>query len=68
MKWTHPHISKLYEALGTIADGRVEIDPNNRNKAKIYSSSRGKFYEISYDPENHAIMANDNASYWKGSL
>lgn len=68
MKWTQPHFIKFYEALGAIADGRVEVDPNDHNKAKIYSSNRDKFYEVSYDPENNAIMANDNAAYWKGTL
>jgi len=65
MKWKHPPIIKIYEALGTIADGRVEVTANT---AKVYSSSRNKFYDVTYDPERSAIMANDNGSYWTGKL
>ncbi len=65
MNWKHPHISKIYEALGTIADGRIEIAGNT---AKSYSSSRAKFYEIEYDPIENEIMCNDNSSYFKGEL
>ncbi len=65
MKWKHPPIIKIYEALGAVADGRIEISGNT---AKVYSSSRNKYYEVSYDPEKRAIMANDNGSFWKGYL
>ena len=65
MKWQHPPIIKIYEALGALADGRVEI---LGNAAKVYSSSGNKFYDVSYDPNSKAIMANDNGSYWKGYL
>ena len=63
--WKIPPIIKVYEALGCIADGRVELDGNT---AKVFSSSRGKFYTVTYDPEKNAIMANDNGSYWQGYL
>mgnify|MGYP001612849542 CR=1 FL=1 len=65
MKWKHPPITKIYEALGVVADGRVEVSSNT---AKVHSSSGNKFYDILYDPESNSIMANDNASYWKGYL
>lgn len=65
MKWKHPPIIKIYEALGSVADNRVEV---SRNTAKVYSSSGNKFYDVSYDSEKNAIMANDNGSYWKGYL
>jgi hypothetical protein len=65
MKWKNPPVIKIYEALGAVADGRVEISGNT---AKVYSSSRNKFYDVSFDPEENAIMANDNGSYWKGYL
>ncbi len=65
MKWKLPHISKVYEALGAIADGRVEVTGNT---AKVYSSSRNKFYEVTYDPAKNSIMSNDNSAYWKGEL
>lgn len=63
MKWNQPPVIKLYEALGAVADGRVHIDGN---KAKVYSSSGNKYYDINYDPETNSISSNDNASYWKG--
>lgn len=56
---------KIYEALGAIADRRVETLDKG---AKIYSSSRNKFYEVAYDSQKKAIMANDNGSYWQGYL
>lgn len=65
MKWKIPSITKIYEALGTIADDRMEV---TGNIAKSYSSTRNKFYTITYDPEKNAIMSNDNSSYYKGEL
>ncbi|OHB24941.1 MAG: hypothetical protein A2542_01560 [Parcubacteria group bacterium RIFOXYD2_FULL_52_8] len=63
MNWKQPPIIKIYEALGAVADGRVLVDGN---KAKVYSSSGNKYYDVAYDAEKGAIMANDNGSYWKG--
>ncbi len=65
MKWQHPPIIKIYEALGALADGRVEVSGNS---AKVYSSSGNKFYTITYDPGSSAIMVNDNASFYNGYL
>ena len=65
MKWQIPPKIKIYEALGSIADERIEI---NEAKAKVYSSSKNKFYEIEYDEKNNSIMGNDNASYFVGYL
>lgn len=65
MKWKEPAVTKIYEALGAVADGRVKVDGDT---AKVFSSTGNKFYEIKYDPEAKAIMANDNSSYWKGYL
>ncbi len=65
MKWKHPPIIKIYEALGSVADNRVEI---SENAGKVFSSSGNKYYTIAYDPEARAIMSNDNASFWKGYL
>ena len=64
-QWKQPPIIKLYEALGAIGDGRVEHDDN---EAKVWSSSRGKHYDVHYDPDEQAIMTNDNGSYWQGYL
>jgi hypothetical protein len=65
MKWKHPSITKIYEALGAVIDDRVEIKGNT---AKVYSSSRNKFYNVTYDSKKKQIMSNDNSSYWKGDL
>lgn len=65
MLWKQPPSIKIYEALGSIADERIEVRDNT---AKVYSSSRKKFYDVSYDPQSRAIMANDNGSYWQGYL
>lgn len=64
MKWKLPPRIKIFEALGCIADGRIEISGNG---AKVFSSSRGKFYSVKHDGKN-AIMCNDNSSYWAGYL
>lgn len=63
--WKQPPIPKIYEALGAVADGRIEIEGDC---GKCYSSSGNKYYEVTYDPDANAIMANDNASYWNGYL
>ena len=55
----------MYEALGAIGDKRIEV---SGNEAKVYSSSRGKYYDVKYDPDKNAITTNDNASYWVGYL
>jgi len=64
-KWKRSPIIKIYEALGAIADDRIEV---LGNIAKVYSSSGNKFYTVTYDPLTQSIMANDNGSYWKGYL
>ena len=63
--WDTPPIIKIYEALGAVADSRLEI---NDYKAKCFSSSGNKYYDVIYDPDKNAIMTNDNGSYWKGYL
>jgi hypothetical protein len=65
MNWKAPHISKIYEALTAIADGRVQM---GENMAKVYSSSRGKYYDVAYDPAAGSIGSNDNTAYFTGAL
>jgi len=65
MKWKLPPKIKIYEALGCIGDKRIEV---SGNEAKVFSSSRGKFYSVKHSEENNAIMCNDNGSYWQGYL
>ena len=61
MIWKKPHISKIYEALTVIADGRMEI---TGNKAKCYLANSNKFYDVEYDPVNGGIMSNDGAAFY----
>jgi hypothetical protein len=63
--WKLPPIIKVYEALGSIADNRIEM---MGNEAKVYSSSRGKFYTVKYSPDTNSITSNDNATYYMGYL
>lgn len=65
MIWKKPHISKIYEALSAIADGRIEV---KGNRAKCYSLSSENFYDIEYDPINGGIMSNDNSAYYTFAL
>ncbi len=60
--WKLPPIIKIYEALGAVADGRIQI---NGNAAQCFSSSGNKYYDVTFDPKKNAIMTNDNGSYWK---
>ena len=65
MKWKLPPKIKIYEALGCVGDKRIEI---SGNEAKVFSSSKGKFYSVNYNEAANTIMANDNGSYWQGYL
>ncbi len=67
MYWKIPHLIKVYEALGALADRRVILDKSN-NRATVFSSSLNKQYEVSYQLDGKAITANDNASYWKKEM
>ena len=58
-----PPIEKVFEAYSAIADGRIEIDPNE-NKATVTSSDRSKTYTIIW--EDHHYASDDNATYWAG--
>lgn len=67
MTWKKPkeeHI--VYEALSAIADGRFELlDEQN---AKCASTSREKFYSITYDAVAGKIMSNDNMAYYRDEV
>lgn len=65
MKWDLPPKIKIYEALGSIIDGRVEVIGD---EGKVFSSTGNKFYQVQYDPKTGSIMSNDNASYFVGYL
>lgn len=63
--WLLPPAIKVYEALGAVADGRVQVSGNT---GRVTSSTGNKTYTVTYDPETNGIMANDNGSFWKGYL
>jgi len=63
--WKQPPIIKIYEALGAIGDRRIEMDGDT---AKVWASTRDKYYDVRYDADAQAIMTNDNGSYWQGYL
>ena len=64
-EWKIPPRIKIYEALGCIADKRIEI---LKDKAKVFSSSSNKFYEVIFNEKENSITSNDNGSYWQGYL
>ncbi|MCQ3944874.1 MAG: hypothetical protein DPW11_03810, partial [bacterium] len=64
--YSPPHLSKVYEALTAIADNRFELVSDT--ELKIYSSSRGKYYTVTYDPKTNQIMSNDNTAYYTHSV
>jgi hypothetical protein len=66
MDWKLPPRIKVYEALGAIADKRIEVIGNS--KARVKSSSGSKSYDVFYDESDSTISANDNGSYWQGYL
>ena len=66
MLWKLPPRIKVYEALGALADGRVEIIDSHR--AQVHSSARQKTYEVEWREEQNEISANDNGSYWQKYL
>lgn len=61
---------KIYEALGALADERLQEIREEEGiiTAKLYSSSKNKYYTITYAPLQNALMSNDNASYWNETL
>jgi hypothetical protein len=62
--WLMPPRIKILEALGTIADKRIEI---SGNRAKVTSSMHEKTYAVTFDGKD-SITCNDNGSYYKGYL
>lgn len=64
--WHQPkdeHI--IYEALTAIADGRVEV---TENSAKVFSSSRNKFYIVNFDLKYLSFMSDDNMAYYRDEV
>jgi hypothetical protein len=65
MKWKIPGTPKVFEALGCIIDNRIEI---KQNTAKVYSSTKNKFYNVKFEADSNTIYSNDNSSYYTGYL
>lgn len=65
--WKTPPKAKVYEALGAIGDGRVEMAPGER-LARVGSSARDKTYSVEWSEDGKAITSDDNASHWQGYL
>lgn len=67
MYWKQPKdIHVVYEAISAVADKRISLI--GKNKAKCFSTSGKKYYEIEYDPEADSIMSNDNMAYYVGEI
>lgn len=64
-KWDLPPKVKILEALGALADGRVEVEDDT---GKVASSMETKIYTVVYEPDENRIFSNDNASKWQGYL
>jgi hypothetical protein len=64
--WGVPPELKVFEALGAVADGRVQ--EQGMNSATVVSSDGSKRYTVSWDPDRNLVSSNDNASYWQGYL
>src|SRR5216684_3776484 len=62
--WKLPPIIKVYEALGALADRRVQIA--DERSATVASSDGRKIYAV--EIEGQTISSNDNASYWQGYI
>ena len=46
MRWMIPPVIKVYEALGAVVDGRVELLDGGDVDAKAWSFLRNKFYVV----------------------
>lgn len=60
-----PPIEKVHEAWSAIADGRVELHPDER-LATIASSNGAKAYAVAWSEDGSTYSSNDNATYWQG--
>jgi hypothetical protein len=65
-RWQMPPLAKIYEAIGALGDGRVQLE--DERHASVVSSDRSKTYQVELSADGREISANDNASYWQGYL
>lgn len=64
--WKMPPLAKIYEALGALGDGRVQLE--DERHASVLSSDRSRTYQVEIAADRRSISSNDNASYWQGYL
>lgn len=64
-EWDIPPRVKVLEAMGAVADGRVEV---KNHKGKVTSSMETKKYTVVYEEKRNAVYSNDNASKWQGYM
>jgi hypothetical protein len=57
---------KAYEAIGALADGRIERADDD--SWRVHSSMGDKTYTVELGADRREIAANDHASYWQGYL
>lgn len=65
--WLPSHIAKVYEALTAVADNRIEFN-TSKNEAELFSSSRKKYYTITWNDDFSEMMANDKSAFFQGKL
>jgi hypothetical protein len=65
MIWKLPPRIKIFEALGAIADERIQRTDTG---ASVASSDASKTYLVKYDETRNMIAADDNGSKWQGHL
>ncbi len=63
--WRLPPRIKVLEALGAIADGRIEM--LSEREARVTSSEGDRVYKVVWDG-GRGIAANDNGSVYRGYL
>ena len=56
-----PPIEKVYEAWSASADGRIEVNEEER-EAIVFSSDRRRQYTVSW--EGSVYSSDDNATFW----
>lgn len=62
-KWLSPPLIKCYEAFSAVGDQRVELAAPGH--ARVWSSTRGKVYDVYYSQNLQQFSANDNGTYWR---
>jgi len=62
--WKMPPLIKVYEALGSLGDGRVRII--DEEHALVTSSEGDRTYEVESRDGGRELSSSDNASYWQG--